>query len=105
MISSSAVETEELNKKVDKVEKPENAADIIKQYEEILCTKRKCLISTAYHQGNVFSRFRQKKKFTNFFLLFFFLFFFLFSSLSMCPFSSVFAANLCLGKIQINSIV
>ena len=50
MISSSAVETEELNKKVDKVEKPENAADIIKQYEEILCTKRKCLISRAYHQ-------------------------------------------------------
>ena len=78
MISSSAVETEELNKKVDKVEKPENAADIIKQYEEILCTKRKCLISRPYHQGNVFSRFRQNKKIQIFFFYSFFSFFFFF---------------------------
>ena len=33
---NNAVEIEELNELADKVEKPEDAADIIKQYEEIL---------------------------------------------------------------------
>ena len=35
---------------------------MIKQYEEILRTKRKGIISVAYHQGKVFSRFREKEK-------------------------------------------
>ena len=57
------MKTEELDEKADKVEKPEDAADIIKQYEEIPRTKRKDIISTTYHQGKVFRRFREKEKF------------------------------------------
>ena len=57
------METEELNEKVDKVDKPEDAPNIIKDYEEILSTKRKGIISVAYHQGKVFNRFREKEKF------------------------------------------
>ena len=57
------VETEELNEPAGIVHKPENAADLIKKYEEILKTKRKDIISVAYHQGKVFSRFREKKNF------------------------------------------
>ena len=52
-----------MDEKADKVEKPEDAADIIKQYEEIPRTKRKDIISTTYHQGKVFRRFWEKEKF------------------------------------------
>ena len=47
------IETEELNEKAEKVEKPENAAAIIKQYEALFAQKRK----TSYHQGKFFKRF------------------------------------------------
>ena len=47
------------------VDKPEEAADLIKKYEEILKTKRKGVISIAYHQGKVFSQFREKEKFVS----------------------------------------
>ena len=57
------VETEKLNEQAGIVDKPGDAADLIKKYEEILKTKRKGIISVAYHQGNVFSRFREKEKF------------------------------------------
>ena len=57
------VETEELNEQAGIVDKPEDAADLIKKYEEILKTKRKGIISVAYHQGKVFCRFREKEKF------------------------------------------
>ena len=57
------VETEELNEEVGIVDKPEDPADLIKKYEEILKTKRKGIISVAYRQGKVFSRFREKEKF------------------------------------------
>ena len=40
IVITNAVEIEELNKLPEKVPKPEEAADIIKQYEEILRTKR-----------------------------------------------------------------
>ena len=59
---NNAVEIEELNELADKVEKPEDAADIIKQYEEILCTKRKGIISVAFYRGKVFKRFKEKEK-------------------------------------------
>ena len=58
------VETEELNKKADKAEKPEDVAAIIKQYEDIICTKNKNIMSIAYHQGKVFKRFKDKENFT-----------------------------------------
>ena len=58
------VETEELNKKADKAEKPEDVAAIIKQYEDIICTKNKNIMSIVYHQGKVFKRFKDKENFT-----------------------------------------
>ena len=57
------VETEEVNEQAGIVDKPEDAADLIQKYEEILKTKRKGIISVAYYQGKVFSRFREKEKF------------------------------------------
>ena len=57
------VETEELNEQAGIVDKPEDAADLIKKYEEILKTKRKGIIFVAYHQGKVLSRFREKERF------------------------------------------
>ena len=57
------VETEELNKQAGIVDKSEDAADFIKKYEKILRTKRKGIISVAYHQGKVFSRFQEKERF------------------------------------------
>ena len=60
---NSAAETKELDEQTDKVEKLKNAVDIIKKYEEILRTKRKGIIAVAFHQGKVFKRFKEKKKF------------------------------------------
>ena len=60
---NNTVEIEELNKQAQKVEKLEDAADIIKQYEEILRTKRKGIILVAFYQGKVFKRFKEKEKF------------------------------------------
>ena len=59
---NNVIEIDDLNELAEKVEKPEDAANMIKQYEEILRTKRKDIISVAYHLGKVFSRFREKEK-------------------------------------------
>ena len=45
------------------MDKFEDAANIIEEYEEILRTKRKGIITVAYQEGKVFSRFRKKEKF------------------------------------------
>ena len=64
MIINNAIEIDNLNKLAEKVEKPEDAANIIiKQYEENLQTKRKGIIAVAYHQGKLFKRFKEKEKF------------------------------------------
>ena len=63
-MNNDTIETEELNEKAEKVDKTEDAA-VIKEYEEILRTKRKNIISVAYHQGKVFSRFAKKKSLWN----------------------------------------
>ena len=57
------VEIEELNEQAGVVDNPEDAADLIKKYEEILRTKRQGIIFVAYNQGNMFSRCREKEKF------------------------------------------
>ena len=49
--NNDMVETEELKEQVGIVHKPEDAADLIKKYEQILKMKRKSIISVAYHQG------------------------------------------------------
>ena len=54
------VEIEELNEQLGIVDNPEDAADLIKKYKEILRARRQGIISVAYHQGKVFSRFREK---------------------------------------------
>ena len=45
------------------MDKPEDAVNIIKKYEEILRTERKGIITVAYHQRKVSSRFLEKEKF------------------------------------------
>ena len=63
MVKNDIIETEELNKMAEEVEKPEDAAAVIKQYEDIIRTKKKNIISITYHQGKVFKRFKDKGKF------------------------------------------
>ena len=41
MATNNAVEIEELNDRAEKVERPEDAADIIRKYEEILRAKKR----------------------------------------------------------------
>ena len=62
-MNNTAIETEQLNERSEKVDKPKDAANIIMGYEEILRTKRKGIITVAFHQGKVFSQFREKEKF------------------------------------------
>ena len=60
------VEIEELNEQARSADNPEDAADLIRKYNEILRTKRKGIISVAYHAGKVFSRLREKEKLVRF---------------------------------------
>ena len=62
IFNNDIIETEELNEK-SHVEKLEDAAAIAKQYEDIIRTNKKTIISIVYHQGKVFKRFKDKKKF------------------------------------------
>ena len=48
-VNNDTIKTEKLNERADRVKKPEDAAYIIKQYEKILRTKRKGIISVTYH--------------------------------------------------------
>ena len=63
LANNNVVEIEELKEQAGTVDNPEDVADLIKKYEEILKLKRLGIISVAYHQGKVFSRFREKEKF------------------------------------------
>ena len=48
IVNSDIIENDELNKKAEEVQKPEDAAAVIKQYEEIIRTKKKGTITIAY---------------------------------------------------------
>ena len=50
MIIDEVVEFDNLNKEAEKIQDPEKAAEIIKQYEDIIKTKKKGIINVAYHQ-------------------------------------------------------
>ena len=63
MIIDENLEFDDLNKEAEEVQDPEKAAKIIKRYEDIIKTKRKGIINVAYHQGQVFKRFKEKEKF------------------------------------------
>ena len=63
MTIDEIVEFDDLNKEAEKIQDPKKAADIIKRYEDIIKTKNKGIINVAYHQGQVFKRFKEKEKF------------------------------------------
>ena len=62
MTIDEIVEFDDLNKEAKKIQDPKKAADIIKRYEDIIKTKNKGIINVAYHQGQVFKRFKKKGK-------------------------------------------
>ena len=57
------LEFDNLNKEAEEVQDPGKAVIIIERYEDIIKTKRKGIINVAYHQGQVFKRFKEKEKF------------------------------------------
>ena len=63
MIIDEVVVSEELNKEAEEIQKPEEAAEVIKQYEYIIKTKKEGIRSIEYYQGKVFKRLKEKKKF------------------------------------------
>ena len=50
------------NKEVEEVQDLEKASKLIKRYEVIIKTKNKGIINLAYHQGQVFKRFKSFSK-------------------------------------------
>ena len=63
IIINEAVESEELNREAQEVQDPEKAAKVIQEYENIIKTKKRGIVSIAYHQGKVFKKFKDKEKF------------------------------------------
>ena len=63
LINSEKVETEDLNKQAHEVQKCKEATIIVEEYEDIIRTKKKNIISIAYQQRKVFRRFKEKQKF------------------------------------------
>ena len=63
IVINEVVESEELNRETEEVQDPEEAAKVIQMYENIIKTKKKGIISIAYHQGKVFKKFKDKEKF------------------------------------------
>ena len=61
MTIDEIVEFDDLNKEAEKIEDLGKAAEIIKRYEDIIKTKNKGIINVAYHQGQVFKRFKEKE--------------------------------------------
>ena len=62
-MSIDVIEFDNLNKEAAETQDPEEAAEIIKCYEDIIETKNKGIINVSYHQGQVFKRFKEKEKF------------------------------------------
>ena len=63
MVVNEIVESDELKKQAEEVQKPKDAANLIKQYDGIIRTKKKGIINIAFHQGKVFKKFKDKEKF------------------------------------------
>ena len=63
MTIDEIIEFDDLNKEAEKTQDPEEAAKIIKRYEDIIKTKNKGVINVAYHQGQLFKRFKENEKF------------------------------------------
>ena len=54
VIINEVVESDDLNKEAEDIQRPEEAAKVIKRYEDFNKTKRKGIRSTAYYQGKFF---------------------------------------------------
>ena len=65
IIINEVVEPEEWNEKAEEIQKSEEAAEVIKQFEYIIKTKKKEIISIAYYQRKVFKRFKEKESLLN----------------------------------------
>ena len=63
MIIDENLEFDDLNKEAEEIQEPEKAAEKIKRYEDIIKTKKKGIINVAFHQGQIFKRFKEKEKF------------------------------------------
>ena len=61
IIINEAVQSEELNREVEEVQDPKEAAKVIQKYKNIVNTKKKGIVSIAYHQGKVFKKFKAKR--------------------------------------------
>ena len=60
MTIDEIVAFDNLNKEAEETQEPEKGAEIIKRYEDIIKMKNKRIINVAYHQGQVFRRFKEK---------------------------------------------
>ena len=65
IIINEVVEPEEWNEKAEEIQKSEEAAEVIKQFEYIIKTKKKEIISIAYYQRKVFKRVKEKESLLN----------------------------------------
>ena len=63
MIIDENLEFDDLNKEAEEIQGPGKAAEIIRQYEDIINTKKKGIINVAFYQGQIFKRFKEKEKF------------------------------------------
>ena len=63
MVIDEILKFDDLNKEAQETQDPEKAEEITKRYEDIIKTKKKGIINVAYHQGQVFKRFKEKEKF------------------------------------------
>ena len=62
MTIDEIVEFDDLNKKAKETQDPEEAAKITKRYEDTIKTKNIGILNVAYYQGQVFKRFKEKRK-------------------------------------------
>ena len=60
---NDTIESDKSNKKVEEVEDPEKAAEVIQECKRIIRTKKKTHNRIAYHQGKIFKKFKDKEKF------------------------------------------
>ena len=63
IIIDKNLEFDDLNKEAEEIQDPEKSAEIIRQYEDIIKTKKKGIINVAFHQGQIFKKFKEKEKF------------------------------------------
>ena len=63
MIIDENFEFDYLNKEAEEMQDPEKAAEIIRQYEDIIKMKKKGIINVSFYQGQIFKRFKEKEKF------------------------------------------